>query len=103
MMHDIYFDELRLILIQHIREVDAENPAYQSTEWFLLRYMRRVVKATEPPASNSRVENSIRALVRFYVDMIDERSELGERCRMINEEYRKALRRHKEKNDRRHK
>jgi hypothetical protein len=103
MMREIYYGEFRLVLIQHIREVDAVNPAYQSTEWFLLRYLQRIVKATEPPASNSRVENSIRALVRFYVDMIDERSELGERCRMINEEYRKALRAHKEQNGRHHK
>jgi len=101
MMSKIYFGEFRLILIQHIREVDAENPAYQSTEWFLLRYLRRVVKATEPPASISRLENSIRALVRFYVDMIEEQSELGERCRRINEEYRKALRMQKDHNGRR--
>jgi len=99
-MSEIYFGEFRVVLIQHIREVDAENPEYQSTEWYLLRYLQRVVKATEPPASSSRVENSIRGLVRFYVDMIEERSELGERCRMINEEYRKALRTHKDQNNR---
>ena len=95
-MHEIYFGEFRLVVIQHIREIEAINPAYQSTEWFLLRYLNRVVKTTEPPTSNGRVENSIRALIRFYVDMIEEQSELGQRCRMINEQYRKALRTHQE-------
>ena len=87
-----YFEDFRLLVIRHIREVEAENPAYQSTEWFLLRYLKRIEKTTEPPASPGRVDNSMRALIRFYVDMIEERSQHGERCRMINEEYRKTLR-----------
>ena len=99
MMREIYYGEFRLVLIQHIREVDAGDPAYQSTEWFLLRYLQRVVKTAEPPASPGRVENSMRALIRFYVDMIEEQSQLGERCRMINEEYRKTLRIRQEQNN----
>lgn len=95
-MREIYFGEFRLTVVQHIREIEAENPPYQSTEWFLLRYLKRIEKTVEPPASPGRVDNSIRALIRFYVDMIEEQSELGERCRMINEEYRKALRIHQE-------
>jgi len=95
-MREIYFGEFRLIVIQQIREIEAENPPYQSTEWFLLRYLKRIEKTIEPPASSGRVDNSIRALIRFYVDMIEEQSSLAERCRMINEEYRKALRSHKE-------
>jgi hypothetical protein len=95
-MREIYFGEFRLTVVQQIREIEAENPPYQSTGWFLLRYLKRIEKTVEPPASPGRVDNSIRALIRFYVDMIEEQSELGERCRMINKEYRKTLRIHQE-------
>ena len=95
-MREIYFGELRVYVIEHIREIEAGDPEYQSTEWYLLRYLKRIEKKTNPPTSPGQVENSIRALIRFYVDMIEEQSELGERCRMINEAYRKALRREQE-------
>ncbi len=90
-MREIYFGEFREIVVLHIKEIDVKNPEYQSTEWFLLQYLKRIEKNTIPPASSGKVENSMRALIRFYVDMIDERTELGERCRMINEAYRKTL------------
>jgi hypothetical protein len=95
-MRDIYFGEFRLIVIQHIKEIEADNPEYQSTEWYLIKYLKRIEKTANPPASPGRVENSVRALIRFYVDLIDDRSELGERCRQVNAEYRKALRREQE-------
>lgn len=88
----IYFEDFRLAVIRHIREIEADNPAYQSSSWYLLRYLRRIEKTAQAPVSPGRVENSIRALVRFYVDRIEEQSRLGERCRSINEEYRKTLR-----------
>lgn len=91
-MREIYFGEFRLRVIQHIREIEADEPEYQSTEWYLIKYLKRIVKTADPPASRGRVDNSMRALIRFYVDMVEERSDLGERCRMINEEYRKTLR-----------
>jgi len=95
-MRDIYFGEFRLIVIQHIKEIEADNPENQSTEWYLIKYLKRIEKTANPPTSPGRVENSIRALIRFYVDMIEERSDLGERCRQVNEQYRKALRREQE-------
>ena len=95
-MRDIYFGEFRLIVIKHIKEIEADNPEYQSTEWYLIKYLKRIEKTANPPTSPGRVENSIRALIRFYVDMIEERSDLGERCRQVNEQYRKALRREQE-------
>ena len=98
-MREVYFGEFRIVLIQHIKEIQADEPAYQSTEWFLLRYLKRIERAIEPPASPGKVENSIRGLIRFYVDMIDEHSALGERCRILNEEYRKALRARQEKRE----
>jgi hypothetical protein len=95
-MQEIYFGEFRKIVVLHIREIGERNPEYQSTEWFLLQYLKRIEKNTIPPASFGKVENSMRALIRFYVDMIDERSELGERCRLINGEYRRVLRKEQE-------
>jgi hypothetical protein len=91
-MGDIYFGEFRLIVIQHIKEIEAQNPEYQSIEWFFIRYLKRIVKNANPPTTPGKMENSIRALVRFYVDMIEENSPLGERCRQINEQYRNAIR-----------
>lgn len=91
-MRDIYFGEFREIVIEHIRSIESGRPEYQSTEWFLLRYLTRIEKNANPPASPGRVENSMRALIRFYVDQVDEHSELGEICRKINAEYRRTLR-----------
>ncbi|HSR62248.1 MAG TPA: hypothetical protein VLN56_02445 [Gammaproteobacteria bacterium] len=92
-MRNIYFGEFREIVIGHIRSIESGQPEFQSTEWFLLRYLTRIKKNANPPSTPGRVENSMRALIRFYVDQVDEHSELGEICRQINAEYRRALRR----------
>jgi len=92
-MREIYFGEFREIVIRHIRSIESVRPEYQSTEWFLLRYLTRIEKNANPPTSPGRIENSMRALIRFYVDQVDEHSELGEICRQINAEYRRTLRR----------
>lgn len=95
-MRDIYFGNFRLIVIQQIREIQEREPENQSVEWYLLRYLRRIEKNANPPTSPGSMENSVRALVRYYVDQVDERSDLGERCRFIYEQYRKTLREAKE-------
>lgn len=91
-MREIYFGDFRKILIQHYKEIEAQNPEHQSIEWFLLRYLQRVEKSAERESSKGRVENSMRGFIRFYVDNIDENSLLGERCLTIYAEYRKTLR-----------
>lgn len=91
-MADIYFDELRLIVIRHIREIEAMEPEPQSTEWYLLKYLNRITKNTTLPTTASRMENCMRGFIRFYVDNIDEQSLLGERCRNIYDAYKKTLR-----------
>jgi len=91
-MREIYFGDFREFVIQHYKEISARDPEFQSTEWFLLRYLKRIDKTTNPPAVPGQVESSMRGFIRFYVDMIDEKSELGERCVRIYEEYRKTLR-----------
>ena len=96
-MREIYFGDFRVIVIEHIKAVEATDPEPQSVEWFLLRYLRRVARTANPPTTSGSMENAMRALIRFYVDMIDEHSELADRCLKINEEYRKALRNQEEK------
>ena len=91
-MREIYFGNFRSFVVQHIRRIDEVAYEVDSIEWFLLMYLRRVVKSTEHEDAPTRVEGSIRSMVRFYVDNIDEQSELGEQCMKIYEEYRKTLR-----------
>ena len=91
-MRDIYFGDFRQFVLLHYREIAAENPEYQSTEWFLLKYLKRIEKNSTPPASAGSVESSMRGFVRFYVDMIEENTPLADRCIKIYEQYRKTLR-----------
>ncbi|NKB36580.1 MAG: hypothetical protein GKR93_05325 [Gammaproteobacteria bacterium] len=91
-MREIYFGDLRVYVRQHIKQIEAANYELDSIEWFLLRYLRRLVSSMESDSSPGRVEGSMRSLVRFYVDNIDEKSELGDKCMKIYDEYRKTLR-----------
>ncbi len=92
----IYFGDFHAVVTQHINEIDAQNPDTQSTEWFLLKYLRRIEKNANQPASAVAMENSVRALIRFYVDSIDEHSPLGDRCIRIYQEYQKTMRTRKQ-------
>ena len=91
-MTTIYFEDFRNLVVYHYREIAAANPEFQSTEWFLLRYLKRIEKTTTMPTTPEQVENSMRGFIRYYVDRIDTKSPLGERCITIYEEYRKTLR-----------
>ena len=78
-MSNVYFDSLRIKVNQQIKEIDATNPESHSIEWFLLKYLNRIVIKTDPPSQLGQVEGSIRSLVRFYVDNVEEKSELGDK------------------------
>lgn len=91
-MRKIYFGDFRVYVIEHIKFIEAQDPEYQSTAWFLLRYLRNIEKNSNPPTTPGKVEGCMRGMIRFYVDMIDENSELGDRCVKIYTEYRKTLR-----------
>ena len=91
-MREIFYGDFREIVIRHYREIAAGDPDFQSTEWFLLRYLKRIENAADPPVVPGRLENSMRGFIRFYVDRIDEQSELGRTCVSIYGEYRKTLR-----------
>jgi len=93
-MKNIYFGDFRKYVSDYTSELDKNSYAIDSIEWFLLKYLRRIIKATEVEADNApgRVEGSMRSLMRFYIDNIDEKSELGDRCMKIYDQYRKTLR-----------
>lgn len=91
-MKEVYFGDFHAVVLHHVRDIERAGPALQSTEWYLLRYLRRVATHSNPPASPHGVESSMRALLRFYVDVIDETTELGERCRQVFEAHRRSLR-----------
>ena len=91
-MVEIYYGEFREMVIRHYREIAAGDPDFQSTEWFLLRYLKRIGNAADPPVVPGRLENSMRGFIRFYVDQIDERSELGRTCVSIYDAYRRTQR-----------
>lgn len=90
-MREIYFGDFRIIVIEQIKELKAQEPESHTTEWFLLKYLTRIEKNAIPPTTPGKMENSVRAMVRFYVDNVDERSALGERCKLIYEQYRKTI------------
>ena len=90
-MRKIYFGDFRVYVIEHIKEIQKNEIEAYTTEWFLIRYLKRITKVTEGRCEYTRVEGPIRSLIRYYVDNIDEQSELGDRCRKIHEQYRKIL------------
>lgn len=91
-MKAVDYQGLRIVVRQRIRFLDSAGPVVQSTEWYLLKYLHRIARNTEQPVSDHAVENSMRALLRFYVDAIDPVSELGQLCREIFEAHRHTLR-----------
>lgn len=91
-MREIYFGEFRIIVLQHIKEIEALSPESHTTAWFLLRYLKRIARNANPPATRGSMESAMRGLIRFYVDNIEENSALGERCRFIYAAYVNTLR-----------
>jgi len=91
-MKSIYFGDFHIVVKGLIKDIDSTNPESHSIEWFLLKYLKRIAKIAGSADHPGQFESAMRALVRFYVDNIDDRSELGQRCIFIYEQYRKILR-----------
>lgn len=98
-MRAVYFGDFRVYVIEHIKLIEQFEHESYSTEWFLLKYLKRLVKATEGQTSPGRVEACVRGLMRFYIDNIDEQSQLADQCIKIYDEYRKTLRLNQQKLD----
>jgi hypothetical protein len=91
-MKKVYFGDFHDYVMEHIN--DIQNPDLESytTEWFLLRYLKKITKVTiEGNLDYMRVEGPMRALIRFYVDNIDESSDLADRCIKIHTKYKAAI------------
>ena len=86
------FDEFRLVVAKHVKELTNAGLIDQSTDWYCLKYLRRVQRRINQSSSPRDVENTIRALIRFYLDSIDEKSPLGDRCQEVLYYHRRALR-----------
>jgi len=98
-MGEVFFGEFRLIVIEHRKAVESLVEETHTIPWFLLRYLKRIEKQANEPGNKTRMEGLMRGLIRFYVDNIDEQSELGERCQKIYEEYRRTLKIYQENSD----
>ena len=94
-MRQVYFGDFRTYVIEHIKEIQKTDIEAYTTEWFLIRYLNKITKVSEGTKDYDHVEGPIRSLIRYYVDNINEKSELGERCLKIHQEYRKLLRQKK--------
>ena len=95
-MSEIYFDRLRSLVIEYIDVIKAHEPESHSIEWFLMKYLTKIEKVSQTPAIPGEVEGSIRSLVRFYVDNIEENTELGDICTRVYNEYHKVLKEYQE-------
>ncbi len=91
-MRKIYFGDFRLYVIKHIKEIEKTEIEAYTTEWFLVRYLKKISKVADGNIEYNIVEGPIRSLIRFYVDNIDDESELGDRCKKIHIKYRNLLR-----------
>lgn len=90
-MHKIYFGDFHTYVSGHIRDIQRHEIEAYTTEWFLIRYLKKIAKVTAGRTESFRVEGPVRSMIRFYVDNIDAKSELGNRCKKIHNEYRKLL------------
>lgn len=96
-MTRVHFGEFRAYVMEHRKAVELMVDESHTTQWFLLRYLKRIEKQANEADSMSRMEGLMRSLIRFYVDNIDERSDMGDRCQKIYAEYRRTLKEHQEK------
>ena len=86
------FVEFREIVTRHVTELEREYPERQGTTWYFLRYLQRVSRRAQAVESPVELESAVRALTRYYVDNIDEDSELAARFQDVLDAHRHALR-----------
>jgi hypothetical protein len=85
-------EEFRDLLRQHVRELEGAYPERYSQAWFFLRYVKRIRKRALANPSPRACSGLMRGLMRYFVDSIEEDSELATRFAQILECHRYALR-----------
>lgn len=86
------FIEFRELVTRHVREVEQRQPEELSTEWFFLRYLRRLRNRAMGYDSPRDCMALMRGMTRYYVDEVEADSELARRFEEILECHRFALR-----------
>ena len=89
-MKEVYYGDFRVVVVEHIRRIEVSDPEAYSTPWFLLKYLRRLERFTLETDAQHQVQSSVRSLLRFYLDQLQEASELGQVCNDIFEAYRRS-------------
>ena len=84
--------EFRATLARHIKQLTRAAPERHSSEWFFLRYLKRVAKQAEATPHASEVSSAMRGLIRFYVDSVAHNAALAERFEDVLAAHRHALR-----------
>ena len=85
--------EFRELVQRHIKDLERSYPEEQSTMWFFLRYLKRLRKCALTRTQARACDGAMRSLTRFYLDRVDEPSDLSWRFDEILESHRHAMRR----------
>ena len=83
--------EFRESVARHIKELERSEFDRYSTEWFFLRYLKRVARQAEQ-VGLAREISGMSGLTRYYVDRIEAGSDLATRFEEILDAHRHALR-----------
>ena len=86
------FVEFRELLQKQVREIEKEYPERYSTDWFFLRYVKRLEKRAWDHESPRACSGIMRGLTRYFVDSVADDSPLARRYEIILECHRYALR-----------
>lgn len=84
--------EFRELLATHIHDIERAYPERYSTEWFFLRYVKRVNRCAHGGDTPAACNGAMRGLTRFFVDQIEPDSDLAPRFDALLECHRYALR-----------
>lgn len=84
--------EFRELLATHIDDIERAYPERYSTEWFFLRYVKRVNRFALDGETPDACNGAMRGLTRFFVDQVDADSDLTVRFEVLLECHRYALR-----------
>lgn len=90
--HSTGLVEFRAALARHIKDLERDFPERQSTAWFFLRYLQRMVRRAETIEAAGELSGAMRGLTRYYVDRIEPGSALAERFEDVLRAHREALR-----------
>ncbi len=84
--------EFRELVRRHAQELEKTYPERYSTDWFFLRYVKRLEKKAWDHETPRACSGVMRGMTRYFVDSVEEGSMLASRFEEILECHRYALR-----------